>query len=96
MSGHTAKLCSELDAILQRELRLGNALQDAPTCAGWPTKRSVVVALRDDLHLSQIAIASPVQHSVCDDPHYGWNDECLCGLHMHMLVAGTTKGRANR
>ena len=91
MSGSAARLCAELDAILQQELRLGNVVQDGPTRTDWPAKGSVFVALRDDLHLSQIAITAPVQHSICSDPHYGWHDECTCGLHKHMLVAGSTK-----
>ena len=96
MNGRAAKLCAELEMILQRELRLGNVVQDGPTRTDWPAKGSVFVALRDDLHLSQLAIALPIQHSVCSDPHYGWHDECTCELHKHMLVAGSTKPPSDR
>ncbi|RQS11405.1 hypothetical protein DIE07_11735 [Burkholderia sp. Bp9002] len=86
-----APLCAELDAILRNELRLGNAVQEGSVRAQWPSEDSVFAALRDDLHLSAIALPPHIKHTVCTDPHYGWHDECFCERHRHLLVAGQTK-----
>lgn len=86
-----APLCAELEAILRDELGHGNAVQDGPVRAQWPSEESVFVALRDDLHPAAIELSTHVKHTVCTDPHYGWHDECFCELHRHLLVAGRTK-----
>lgn len=84
-------LCPELQALLERELVRGNAMQEPPHQADWPERGSVFVALRHDLRSAVNDLPAAVRHAVCRDPHYGWHDECYCELHKHLLVAGATK-----
>lgn len=88
---HTQSLCSELQALLERELGQGNRMQEPPHRTDWPEPGSVFVALRHDLRSAVDSLPAAVRHSVCRDPHYGWHDECYCEIHRHLLVAGVTK-----
>lgn len=91
MKSTGTSLCPELAAILQRELDAGNVLKEGPVKAGWSEKESVFAALEFDLRSDSKPSQAPVRHSICNDPHYGWHNECYCELHKHFLVAGATK-----
>jgi hypothetical protein len=91
----SASLCPELDAILQAELRAGNQLGEGPLRTDWPQPGSIYAALRDSLKTRKPGTSGPVRHSICNDPHYGWNDECYCELHRDLLVAGSTQPPRN-
>lgn len=84
-------LCSELAAILERELRLGNRLGQAPHRAGRPQADSLFAALRQDFKSDLSQLPPSVQHGHCNDPHYGWYEELYCREHHHLLVAGVPR-----
>jgi hypothetical protein len=83
-------LCPELAVILASEVGKGNRLKDGPSKADWPEPGSVFAALTSDLRSEPSNFPASVRHSICQDPHYGWHDECYCTIHRHLLVAGET------
>ena len=85
-----ADFCPELQAILNAELVLGNALSEKPRITDWPNEKSVFGALVYDLKSDKTKLQKGVRYSICTDPHYGWHDECYCEIHKHLLVAGST------
>lgn len=86
-----ALLCLELNGILSMELKRGNTLKEPPVRADWPEKGSVFAALVNDLSINFNALPPSVVHSISNDPHYGWHNECFCKLHKHLLVAGEAR-----
>ena len=84
-------LCKELEAVLKYELNLGNELIEPPQKADWPSVGSIFARLKNDMQMDKYVLPQGVMHLICSDIHYGWNDECMCIIHKHLLVAGQTK-----
>lgn len=85
------QLCPELHFILRLELASGNKLTEPPMVADWPKKGSVFAALDRDATINENTLPNSVSHHICNDAHYGWNDEFFCNIHKDLLVAGVTK-----
>jgi len=81
--------CEEIARILEAELALGNSLSKPMEPAGWPERHSRFGALLLDFQSDPRTWPGGVEHSVSNDPHYGWYADCYCRLHGHLLVAGS-------
>ncbi|MCG6630559.1 hypothetical protein GFB77_20275 [Acinetobacter baumannii] len=84
-------LCPELQALLQRELAIGNRIAEPTRRSDGTHAGSVAVSLKRDLRSDVASLPATGPHAICTDPHHGWHDECDCITHQHLLVAGATK-----
>jgi hypothetical protein len=83
-----AKLCDELQLVLDSEIAAGNRLARPLEVANWPEQGSVFGTLEHDFKTSRTRWAASLTHQIHNDPHYGWYEECYCNVHKHLLVAG--------
>ncbi|WP_311639810.1 hypothetical protein [Rothia aeria] len=82
------KLCEELQSILDKEITAGNVITELPCCTNWPQEGSIFVSLKNRLTAGKKVLTDDVYHSINNDIHYGWIDECVCKIHHNLLVAG--------
>jgi hypothetical protein len=83
--------CEEIAQVLEAELALGNNLSKPIEPTGWPERHSHFGALILDFQSDPSTWPKGAEHSVTNDPHYGWYADCYCRVHGHLLVAGSAR-----